>query len=97
MLPFRNLLKPTTMFDWTYSLQQAFDQSKLAIIAEIKHGVTIFDKEKPTCLATDWSKHGITNWFILVLFHVVECHPHDHDVLRQCFHGHEGLFFSPPC
>ncbi len=26
------------------------------------HGVTIFDKEKPTCLATDWSKHGIKYW-----------------------------------
>ena len=62
MLPFRNLLKPTTTFDWTDSLQQAFDQSKLAIIAEIEHGVTIFDKEKPTCLATDWSKHGIGYW-----------------------------------
>ena len=62
MLPFRSLLKPSTTFEWTDALQQAFDRSKLVIIAEIEHGVTIFDKEKPTCLATDWSKHGIGYW-----------------------------------
>ena len=28
------------------------------IISEIKEGVHIFDKSKPTCLATDWSKQG---------------------------------------
>ena len=62
MLPFRSLLKPSTPFEWTDALQQAFDSSKLAIIAEIEHGVTIYDKTKPTCLATDWSKHGIGYW-----------------------------------
>ena len=62
MLPFRDLLKPSVPFEWTDALQRAFDSSKLAIVAEIEHGVTIYDKTKPTCLATDWSKHGIGYW-----------------------------------
>ncbi len=62
MLPFRELLKPSNKFHWDDSLQQAFEASKLTIINEIQHGVTIFDKTKPTCLATDWSKHGIGYW-----------------------------------
>ena len=62
MLPFRALLKPTAPFEWTDALQQAFDSSKRAIITEIENGVTIYDKTKPTCLATDWSKQGIGYW-----------------------------------
>ena len=44
------------------SLQEAFEQSKLNITKEIEKGVRIFDKSKPTCLATDWSKHEIGFW-----------------------------------
>ena len=62
MLPFRALLKPSNTFHWDESLQQAFDNSKKTIIEEIQHGVRIFDKSKPTCLATDWSKQGIGYW-----------------------------------
>ena len=62
MLPFRELLKPNKTFNWDDTLQQAFEQSKLTIINEIHNGVKIFDKTKPTCLATDWSKHGIGYW-----------------------------------
>lgn len=29
------------------------------IIEEIEEGVHIFDKSKPVCLATDWSKTGV--------------------------------------
>ena len=65
MLPFRELLKPSNKFHWDNSLQQAFEKLKLTIIEEIHNGVKIFDKTKPTCLATDWSKHGIGYW----LFH----------------------------
>ena len=32
------------------------------IVSEISDGVKIFDKTKPTCLATDWSRHGIGFW-----------------------------------
>ena len=62
MLPFRELLKPSNKFHWDDTLQHAFEQSKLTIIDEIHNGVKIFDKTKPTCLATDWSKHGIGYW-----------------------------------
>ena len=62
MLPFRELLKPSNTFHWDETLQQAFDRSKLTIINEIHNGVKIYDKTKPTCLATDWSKHGIGYW-----------------------------------
>lgn len=59
MLPFRELLKPKTPFCWTDALQRAFAKSKLHIVSEVERGVKIFDKEKPTCLATDWSKAGV--------------------------------------
>ena len=39
------------------------------IAREIQKGVRIFDKSKPTCLATDWSNSGIGFW----LFHK-HCH-----------------------
>ena len=32
------------------------------IIEEIEEGVHIFDKSKPMCLATDWSKTGVGFW-----------------------------------
>lgn len=62
MLPFRTLLKPGNKFAWTEGLQDALDKSKEYIVREIKKGVTIFDKRRPTCLATDWSKDGIGFW-----------------------------------
>ena len=62
MLPFRQLLKPSTPFHWDDNLNKAFEDSKSIIISEISQGVQIFDKSKPTCLATDWSKTGIGFW-----------------------------------
>ena len=62
MLPFRNLLKPGTRFQWTTRLQELFEETKSVIINEIHMGVEIFDMSKPTCLATDWSKDGIGFW-----------------------------------
>ena len=62
MAPFRSLLKPGARFVWTEELQQAFTESKSAIISEIQHGVEIYDRNKPTCLVTDWSKEGIGYW-----------------------------------
>ena len=62
MLPFRQLLKPSTPFYWDDNLNNLFEESKLVISAEIANGVHIFDKTKPTCLATDWSKTGIGFW-----------------------------------
>lgn len=62
--PFRHLLKPNTPFVWTNQLNNVFQESKLFIISEIESGITIFDKEKPTCLATDWSKSEIGFWLL---------------------------------
>ena len=62
MQPFRHLLKPDTPFQWTEELDKLFEDSKRAIVEEIEEGVRIYDKSKPTCLATDWSKTGIGYW-----------------------------------
>ncbi|VDI31954.1 Hypothetical predicted protein, partial [Mytilus galloprovincialis] len=62
MLPFRQLLKPGTPFFWDEHINKLFQESKAAIISEIEESVRIFDKSKPTCLATDWSKTGIGFW-----------------------------------
>jgi len=55
MVPFRELLKPGTPFQWTNELEQIFNESKSLIISEIQEGVQIFDKSKLTCLTTYWS------------------------------------------
>ena len=62
MAPFRELLKPTFTFYWDDELDRLFASSKHKIIEEIALGVRIFDKSKPTCIATDWSKTGIGFW-----------------------------------
>ena len=64
MLPFCQLLKPGAPFKWTDELDCLFNESKSVILTEIKEGVRIFDKMKPTCLATDWSKSGIGYWLL---------------------------------
>ena len=55
-------MKPGIPFHWDDTLDNRFKESKDVIISEIEEGVRIFDKSKPTCLATDWSKHGISFW-----------------------------------
>ena len=62
MLPFRELLNPGNSFAWNDALEDIFAESKEAIAAEVEEGVRIFDKARPTCLATDWSKDGIGFW-----------------------------------
>ena len=64
MLPFRELLKPSSTFLWTEELQDAFDKSKKIIIDAVKEGIKTFDMSKITCLTTDWSKEGI-GFFLL--------------------------------
>ena len=64
MLPFRNLLKPDKPFEWNDQLEELFNESKSIIIKEIRRGVEIFDKTKPTCLATDWCRDGIGYWLL---------------------------------
>ena len=64
MLPFRELLKPGATFHWDENLNTLFEKSKTIITTEINEGVRIFDKSRPTCLATDWSKDGIGFWLL---------------------------------
>ena len=64
MQPFRALLKPSTPFRWTDQLAEAFQTSKIHICDQIQTGVQIYDKDRPTCLATDWSKEGIGFWLL---------------------------------
>ena len=59
MHPFRKLLKNGERFTWSPELEDIFCESKDVIVKEIERGVRIFDKTKPTCIATDWSKEGI--------------------------------------
>ena len=62
MAPFRQFLKPNTPFYWDQDMDSLFMESKLQIVHEIEHGVRIFDKSKPTCLTTDWSKTDVGFW-----------------------------------
>lgn len=59
MTPFKPLLSPKCRFEWTPERDQAFESSKSAIISAIRHGVEIFDPQRPTCLRPDWSTKGI--------------------------------------
>ena len=59
LVPFRNLLKSGKMFEWNEQLNQVFIETKSVIIDEIRRGIEIFNKKRPTCLATDWSKDGL--------------------------------------
>ena len=64
MSPFRALLKPNTPFYWDEQLTTLFEESKQHIVSEIEKGVCIFDLQRPTCIATDWSKTGIGFWLL---------------------------------
>ena len=59
MSPFRHLLSPNSEYLWTQELNDAFEKSKIEIINAVKKGVKYFDPKRITCLATDWSKHGL--------------------------------------
>ena len=62
--PLRQLLKPGQKFEWSDPINNLFEESKDVINSEIDEGVRIFDKNKPTCLVTDWSKDGISFWLL---------------------------------
>ena len=81
MAPFRPLLSPRTKFVWSKKLEDAFSRSKQSIVDLIRHGVKIFDLEKPTCLRPDWSKRGI-GYFLLQKH--CKC---AHDLPDCCLHG----------
>ena len=60
MAPFRDLLKKkNTKFYWDDQLDKIFNDSKEKIIDMIREGVCTFEKDRVTCLSTDWSKVGM--------------------------------------
>ena len=64
MSPFKPFLSPKCKFTWTQELEDAFQNSKKAIVDAIRKGVEIFDVARRTCLRPDWSTHGI-GYFLL--------------------------------
>ena len=64
MAPFRHLLRPRSVFSWTDELTTLFERSKLEIIRQIERGVRLFELNRPTCLASDFSGVGI-GYFLL--------------------------------
>jgi hypothetical protein len=64
MSPFKPLLSPKQKFCWTTELDEAFHESKKAIVDAIRQGVEIFDTTRPTCLRPDWSGQGM-GYFLL--------------------------------
>ena len=64
MEPFRNLMKKGSQFKWDESLEKSFTEAKSTILRKIEKGIRIFEKDRKTCLATDWSKTGIGAWLL---------------------------------
>ena len=59
MAPFRELQSKKKPFYWDETLEDAFQKSKEEIMRLSLEGVRSYDLQKPTCLATDWSKAGL--------------------------------------
>lgn len=59
MSQFRELLSKRGPFYWDDALEMVFQESKEKIIESIERGVKTFEVNRPTWLATDWSKTGI--------------------------------------
>ena len=92
MHPFRELLKPGQWY-CDEALDSAFKNSKTEIVNMIKDGVHSFELNRPTCLATDWSKKGLG--FTLRQKHC-KCTIVDHvrNVSHNCTKVHSNLFPS---
>ena len=59
MAPFKPFISPRCRFEWKPELERDFQAPKESIIAEIRHGVEIFDPTKRTCICPHWSRRGI--------------------------------------
>ena len=64
MQPFRHLLSTKAPFSWSPDLEKAFQLSKQEIIKQVESGVRSFDMNRPTALATDWSKWACGFWLV---------------------------------
>lgn len=59
-----SLLKRSTPFIWTDDLNKVLHQSKGIITDGIKEGLCLFDPDRPTCHANNWSVDG-NGFFIM--------------------------------
>ena len=59
MAPFRELLQPSAEFCWDEKLQELFEEAREEVVKKVEAGVKMFEMNRITCLATDWSKEGI--------------------------------------
>ena len=89
MYPFRELLKHKKKFYWDNTLTEVFEKSKDDIIAKTENGVRIFEIDRTTCLATDFSKTGIG--FLLLQKH---CACTDTSNAPRCGPVHWQLIFA---
>jgi hypothetical protein len=59
MLPFRELLSPSSTFLWTQELEKAFQASKDEIVRLVEYGVKMYNPQLPTCLSPDFCQTGL--------------------------------------
>ena len=60
MAPFRELLKTkNAKFYWDETLDKVFNESKAKVVELIREGVKTFEKDRVTCVSTDFSKKGL--------------------------------------
>ena len=89
MAPFRELMTKRSMKNWYWdeTLTNVFEKSKQVIVESIKEGVKAFEKERTTCLSTDWSKNGIG-------FALLQKHCQCKEDNPNCGDGHWKLVFT---
>ena len=86
MTPFRELLSQKhSKFYWDDNLNTIFEESKKQIVDLIKKGVKTFEKDRVTCISTDYSKKGLG--FTLTQKHCACPKPYAPD----CGNGHWRL------
>merc|ERR1712082_353633 len=60
MVNFHEMTKPTCKtWQWTPTLREEFNKSKMEIIRRVEDGVKTYDLDRLTCVSSDWSKAGI--------------------------------------
>ena len=64
MAPFRDLLKRNRQFFWDDNMDKLFEKAKVKIVEQVEEGVKRFQMDRPTCLATDFSRKGL-GFFLL--------------------------------
>ncbi len=89
MTPFRELLETKKKFYWDDTLEKLFVDTKAYVVEKVIDGVRMFEIQRRTCLATDWSKTGLG--FLLLQKH---CVCTDLDKAPLCGPGHWRMIFA---